>query len=205
MATPWTVPRMWPGRTVAILASGPSMSQDIADAVRASGVPALVTNETFRLAPWADLLFAADSAWWSSRAQDALKFPGLKVTTNESTPFRQVLHLRAGERLGFDPDPSRLATGGNGGYQALHIAVHAGAARVLLFGFDMRGGHWHGQHATPLSNPSPGTFARWVAAFETLAPHLRARGVEVLNCAPGSALRCFPAASMAEALEMTTC
>jgi len=205
MATPWTVPRMWPGRTVAILASGPSMSQHIADAVRASGMPALVTNETFLLAPWADLLFAADSAWWSTRAQDALKFDGLKVTTNGSTPFRQVLHLQAGERLGFDPNPSRLATGGNGGYQALHIAAHAGAARVLLFGFDMRGGHWHGPHADPLSNPSPSTFARWIAAFQTLAPQLRARGVEVLNCTPGSALRCFPAAAMADALEMTTC
>jgi len=33
MAKPWKVPRMWGGRTVAILASGESMSREVADAV----------------------------------------------------------------------------------------------------------------------------------------------------------------------------
>ena len=32
----WTIPRMWEGRTVAVMASGPSMSQEVADKVRAA-------------------------------------------------------------------------------------------------------------------------------------------------------------------------
>ena len=40
----WTVPRLWPGATVAVLASGPSMSAAVAEEVRRSGVPTIVVN-----------------------------------------------------------------------------------------------------------------------------------------------------------------
>ena len=42
----WSVPRLWPGATVAILASGPSMNQAVADRVRAAGLPAIAINDT---------------------------------------------------------------------------------------------------------------------------------------------------------------
>lgn len=51
MVTYWTVPQMWAGRTVAVMASGPSMSKDVADKVRAARLPVIVVNNTYRLAP----------------------------------------------------------------------------------------------------------------------------------------------------------
>lgn len=189
MATSWQVPRLWEGRTVAVLASGESMSRAVADTVR--GMPTIVVNNTYRLAPWADLLYAADAAWWQVHAQDALVFEGLKVTAQAAVMFPQVLLLTESGKDGYDPNPSCIRTGGNGGYAAVHIAAQGGAAQIRLHGFNMCGGHWHDDHPEPLRNTRQGTFAKWIARFETLACELSRRGVDVVNCTPRSALRCF--------------
>lgn len=166
----------------------------MAAAVRAAGVPAVVVNRTHELAPWAGVLVGNDARWWMNN-EAALKFAGVKVCAQEgSCPFRQVKSLRNTGVDGFDPDPACVRTGGNGGYTALHIAAHAGAARVLICGFDMRGEHWHAPH--PGRNPTRRSFEMWIARFVAVAPTLAARGLEVLNVTPGSALRCFPFADL---------
>lgn len=187
-----------------MLASGPSLSAAVAEAVRASDLPVVAINDSHRLAPGSAVLFAADAAWWMHHAQTALRHPGLKVTTSDSTPYRAVLSLRPTGVEGFDPDPGCLRTGGNGGYQGLHLAAHAGATRILLFGFDLddqAGTHWHGDHPAPLRNTPPRVFALWRTRFETLVHPLRTRGVEVINCASQSALDCWPKADPFEALK----
>lgn len=183
----WSVPSLWPGRTVAILASGPSMSRALADRVHAAGLPAIVINDTYRLAPWADMLYAADEAWWQ-QYPDALAFEGLKVSVGQ---VRGVLELSNSGVTGFDPNPANLRTGSNSGYQALHIAVHAGAKRVLLCGFNMTGRHWFGGHPASLVNTSEHLYDKFRRNFETILPALAERGIEVLNCTFGSALKCF--------------
>lgn len=141
------------------------------------------------------MLYAADAAWWRHHADEALKFPGLKVTCDDSTPFPAVKCLKVSGKHGFDPDPACVRTGNNSGYQALHIAVQAGAARVLLFGFDMHGTHWHGRHPEPLANTSRKTFETWLERFGELAVELKDR-VDVVNCSPDSRLSCFRKASL---------
>jgi hypothetical protein len=49
---------------VVCIASGPSLTAEDVERVRAAGHPVIVTNTTFRLAPWADVLFGMDSKWW---------------------------------------------------------------------------------------------------------------------------------------------
>lgn len=194
----YRVPRMWPGETVAVLATGPSMSQSVADQVR--GLRCVVVNDAFRLAPWADILYAADRRWWEANP-DALDFSGIRLCAQPGV--RGVGYMQHSGTQGFDPDPSRIRTGGNSGYQAVHVAIHTGAARVLLLGFDMRGTHFFGEHTkrTPdgvlLRNTSPETFRRWVQRFDTLKGH----GAEIINCTPGSAISAFPFASIDEVLE----
>ena len=193
----WRVPLLWPGRTVAVLASGPSMTPHVAAAVRS--VPTIVINDTFRLAPWAALLYAADDAWWRANP-DALAFAGLKVTVGSVPGTEQ---LRNSGATGFDPNPECIRTGGNSGYQGVHIAAQAGATRILLCGFDMTaamGAHWFGAHRGGLVNTEPETYARFVRRFAELKVALDARGVEVLNCTPGSALKCFQMADLDDAL-----
>lgn len=198
----WRVPQMWTGRTVAVLASGPSMTPHVAAAVRS--IPTIVINDTFRLAPWAALLYAADAAWWRANP-DAHAFAGLKVTV-DSVPG--VESLRNSGSSGFDPDPQSIRTGSNSGYQGVHIAAQAGAARILLFGFDMsaaKGAHWFGAHRNGLVNTAPETYVRFIRRFSDLKTSLDALGVEVINCTPGSALTCFPMRSLEEALALAPC
>jgi len=200
----WSVPRMWEGKTVAILASGPSMSKDTAEKVRAAGVPTITINTTFRLAPWADMFYAADARWWDVYWKAVSPLPGLKVTCESDAPFHllpELLLLGNSGRTGFDPNPAFVRTGGNSGYQAIHVAVQAGARRVLLCGFDLRGeGHWHGIHPDPLRNAGEGLFPRWIEWYETLFKDLSSMDVEVLNCTPNSALQLWPCVSLDEAL-----
>jgi len=191
----WTIPPMWFGKTVAILASGPSLTGAVAEAVRCVGVPTIAINDTFRRAPWADMLYAADPEWWRVNPE-ALDFAGLRASVSK---VDSVLQLQNTGVEGFDPHPFAIRTGGNSGYQAVHIAIHAGAARVLLCGFDMHnrcGLHWHGSHPRPLRNTDEHSYAKWASRFEAL----KGIGPEIVNCTPGSAIECFPKMDLNEAL-----
>lgn len=175
------------------------MSPAVAQAVREAAVPAIAVNDTFRLAPWADVLYAHDPEWWHYHAQDALKFAGLKVTAEDTVPFRSVHYLRETGHTGFDPDPECIRSGGNSGYQAIHIAAHAGARKILVCGMDMTGGHWHGEHPAPLRNTAEVVYEIWRERLAGLSTELAARGIAVVNCGGGK-LEAFPRQTINEAL-----
>lgn len=214
MATPWKVPaNLWKNRTVLILASGPSLLSLLpAIRLRPEGVHAVAVNSTGipttddygrvipAAAPWADMLYAADSSWWSRYQQEALSFPGLKVTASDNAfPATKYLHPTGTE--GFDPHPGFIRTGGNSAYQAMHIAAQAGASRILLCGVDLHsngGIHHHGRHPYPLRNPAESEFILMRNRFKTFPA--KELGIEVLNCSPGSMLECFPKVEIEEAL-----
>lgn len=186
------------GQTVAVLASGPSMSQAVADQVRAAGIAAIVVNTTYKLAPWAWWLHAADARWWEANPA-ARAFAGHKTTCEDVPGIRK---LERGGKDGYDPRPGFVRTGGNSGYQAIQIAAQAGASRILLCGMDFRntGGesHWHGHHEVPLRNTEPEVFIGWLKHFEGLARQLWP--CEVVNCTPGSAIECFRRAELEDEL-----
>lgn len=197
----WRIPRVFEGRTVAVLASGPSMSQRVADLVHVAGVPAIAINSTYRLAPWAWMLYAADTDWWVHPDNaKALQFPGLRVSCQ---PIKGVHMLRNAGPEGFSDDPGEVHTLGNSGGQAMQVAIKAGAARVLLCGFDMHasvGSHWHGDHPQGLRNTVPGTYEVWIRRMANIAPLIAARGVDVVNCTPGSALTGYRKAKLEDEL-----
>lgn len=194
-----SVPRLWPGSTIVCLASGPSLTAD--DAAYVCGrARAIAINTTYLRAPWADVLYACDWKWWSWH-QGAPTFQGLKYALQpgaERWPGVQV--LRNTGREGLELDPAGLRTGRNSGYQAINLAVHLGAARILLLGYDMQrtGGreHWHPAHP----DASQGQYGRFLQMFPTLVEPLAAVGVEIINCTRETALTCFPRMPLREAL-----
>jgi hypothetical protein len=191
MVTWWFVPPMWAGQTVCVLASGPSMSAEIARQVQESDAHAIAVNSTVRLAPWADMLYAADPEWWAHPSNaDAREFAGLRVSCSV-VPACQVLMLRNTGQDGYDPDPECIRTGLNSGYQAIHIAMHARAAKIILCGFDMAGGHWHGDHPKGLRNVPLEHYARYAKKFEGLVKPAADLGIDIVNCTPGSAVTAF--------------
>lgn len=215
MTTPWVVEPEWRGETAAILASGPSMTREQAEAVRGRCRVIAVNNQGIdtecdgalvpALAPWADILFAADAKWWRHYHDRALKFAGRKVTVRATLPWPEVFSLtQSYEHPTFDPRPTHLVSGGNSGYMAVHLAVHLGVKKILLLGFDMRDGrggrrHWFGAHPGKLN--SRGSYATWRSAFDKFAGVLNRMDVEVLNCTPDSALKSFRRVPLTVALD----
>lgn len=150
------------------------------------------------MVPDADMLYASDACWWRANAQQALSFPGLKVSCSE-VEFGDVLHLKVTGIEGFDPDPANIRHGNNSGYAALHIAIQAKAKTILLLGYDMscaKGHHWFGRHEFGLRTTDPASFERWVPRFKAL----QGQGSEIINCTPGSALTCFPMMALEDAI-----
>lgn len=193
----WKVPRMWEGQTVAVLASGESMNASIAEQLLGK-VQVITINNTFQLAPWADLIYAADARWWDVHRKEVLKKDGLKVSISE-TQYSEVLKLHNSGPVGFDPNPANLRTGSHSGYQAVHLAIHTGASRILLCGYDMHGKHWHPEHKTPLRTTDKDRYPIWVTKYSELKKEMP-KQVEIINCTLGSAIKCFPFAELSEVL-----
>jgi hypothetical protein len=161
--------------TWAVLATGPSMSREVAEFVRGK-CRVVAVSDAYRLAPWADALASTDEAWWRAHP-DAISFAGSRFT---GAPAHRA--IRGVERL-----PGSLS-GTNSGLLGCQVAYAMGATRILLCGFDMRGDHFFGRHPAPLQNTTPARFAALRKQFAFWAPH----GVEVINCTPSSALKIYP-------------
>lgn len=183
------------------LASGPSMCREDAEAVRGRGKVIAIGN-TGELAPFADVLYSADAAWWRHYGERHAGFTGRRVALAQAKLPAGVegLPYRNGPGLGVD----MIHTGQNSGYQAINLAFLEGARTIVLVGYDMQhtGGrhHWHADHPRPLGNFNPGMPTLCQPKFLPLANDLKRRGVRVVNCSRETALTCFERMPLAEFL-----
>lgn len=189
-------------RTFVLIGGGPSLTPADVDAVR-DHARVIAINDSYLLAPWAYCLYAADRKWidWHSGVPG---FRGQKYTieSRDTTDRPDWTVMRNTGVLGLESDATGLRTGHNGGYQAINLAVHMGARRILLLGFDMAPNpdgpsHWFGEH--PDKRPSP--YPEMRAAFDSLIEPLKALGVDVLNCSRRTALTAFPCVALEDALQ----
>lgn len=160
----------------AVLATGPSLTLSIADSVR-DRCHVVAVSDAHRLAPWADALASTDGKWWKAHPE-ALEFAGRKFTAAPS-----FVQLDGVERMPVD-------TATNSGLLGLMVAVKLGATRVLLCGLDMHspGQHFFGRHPSPLRHSEQRHLELHKRQFAQYKP----RGVEIINCTPGSALQAYP-------------
>lgn len=103
---------------------------------------------------------------------------------------------------GLSKRPNTIRQGGNSGYQALALAIHFGAARVILLGYDMQFAkdgkrHWHPDHTGKLHNPMSTQMRAWPVQYAELA---KATPVPIINASRATALKCFPRMTIEEAL-----
>jgi len=189
--TPATINKDWLGETVAIFASGPSMSVEIAESLRGQCRVIAINNQSFDCAPWADVIWASDHKWWKQYYQTVKDLPGRKLMVRRGLIFPGVEFLDYSQRV-HDERASFISCGGNSGYAAISLAAKYGAARVLLYGFDMRPiGNRFRRHDYPANLNSRPRFKHWIPKFVLLADELKRLGTDVVNCTPGSALKCF--------------
>lgn len=178
----------WSAWPVVIVASGSSAAAADLDQLRGRA-RVIVVNNSWRLATWADLLYACDGKWWIEN-QGCQAFKGIKVSQDKAVDFADVRLVAVANHLHQIVLAPRglLGSGRNSGFQALNLAVQTGTRRIALVGYDMTGEHWHGRHAAPLGNPSDNLKESWREIFDRVAPDLAAAGVAVVNCSPVSAI-----------------
>ena len=199
-ATAPRVPALCPGGVVACIAGGPSVTPAQLAAVRGQVDAVIAINGSYRAAPWADALYACDDRW-RRLERGAPSFTGHKFALEPGAArWPGVVVLRNTGHEGLETDPSGVRTGRNSGYQAINVAVHLGARRVILLGYDMTIGPDGRRHHYDATGPTRLPFQMWLHHFETIVAPLAARGVDVVNCSPRTALRVFPCRPLAEVL-----
>ena len=208
----------WSGEPAIVAAPGPSLTPEVVRRLRfarwMAGWRVLAVQDSYKVMPWADALYGCDPHWWAIH-RDCDKFAGEKWSTHEFAGGREQhindkteaakrygLHLvRGRDGESFSLDPSTIHYGSNSGFQAIGLALLKGCKRIVLVGFDMRrvGGksHFFGEH--PPEFGAPPDYARFLPAFDRAAKLLPA-DVEIINATPRSALRCFPAMALDDAL-----
>lgn len=139
----------------------------------------IVVNETWRMAPWADAVYAMDAPWWRYRIRKVRAgFPGLRVTASAEARSLGLIGVR-------------IRGAGNSGAGALLLAQAWGAARVIMLGYDAcrTGGraHWHEDHPDKLGNAK--AMPNWPRHFAEVAKRLR---VPVVNASRVTAIKAFP-------------
>ena len=186
----------WTGRTVVCIASGPSLTAEDCELVRAFGHPVIVTNTTFRRCPWADVLVGFDARWWKVYgAEVQATFPGRKISASP-------LALRYGAESPYSDGRPWFDIYPNSGCCAAAIAIAGGASRVVLLGYDagfnVGRKHWHDDHPAELENAA--SVADWPRLFKILAQRARRSGVHIVNASRRTALECFPRVELEAAL-----
>lgn len=164
-----------------VLATGPSMSQAIADQVRGK-CRVLAVSNAYALAPWAEALVSHDRAWWRAHP-DAFDFAGEKYCKFELHGTKTFC-------------PLEMPMGCNSGLMAMYVARHLGAKKILLCGFDMHGSHYFGPHdeSRGLKITTEKRFRQHINQFHAFS------GPEVVNCTPGSALDVYQMAALSAML-----
>ena len=204
VTTPHVVPRLCPGGTVLCIASGPSLALEDVEHARSRVDAVIAVNDSWTLAPWANAVMASDGAWWL--VHDGLRqFPGLKYCLDKAgTRVKGVVVLKRTGEEGLELDPTGLRTCRNSGGAAINLAVHFGAKRVVLLGYDMsmpkglKREHFFGQHKFPLRGGSP--YPMFRDAFKKMVAPLKEAGVDVVNCSRYTELDAFRKRDLREEL-----
>jgi hypothetical protein len=177
--------------TIACVASGPSLSSPDCQKLLEAHIPIIAVNNSWRAAPFCSAIYAADCCWWEEYSGEitspASRWCGDSFTAN---------------RFGIHHLDSKISGSFNSGQRAIELAIHLGATRVLLVGYDCsirQGTHWHGQHQM-LANPDNFSVNRWHEEFKRLQQQYPS--IEILNCSRRTRLKCFPIMSLEAALSL---
>jgi len=174
------------------IASGPSLTAEDCELVRQSGAKVIAVNNSWKMAPFCDYLYAGDSKWWRAYHHE-VNIPAEKWTCSRAATqkFGVKLHLAGG--------------GYNSGMRAIQFAVMKGFKTIGLLGYDCslkNGIHWHGNHSgNYLKNPTPVKVVRWHEQFARAAQKATIAGAKVFNCSRYTELECFDRLALEDALK----
>jgi hypothetical protein len=150
-------------------------------------------NDSYKLVPFLDLLYACDLRWWEYHHDKV--YDTYKWTSNKEASDKFSLNYIEGHSLpDLCLDKFAIHYGFNSGYQLINLAYHFGVREFYLVGYDMRAnGHFFGNHPWPLVTTSP--YELFISRYKTITLP------SIVNCTPGSALTVFPYKDLEECLK----
>ena len=171
------------------IASGGSLTQEDCELVRNSGHFTIAVNNSWKLAPFCNVIYAGDVRWWEKSYKDITIDAERWICQNGSKKYGCKIHHV----------PS---TEYNSGMRAIQFAMWKGFKRIILLGYDCslkNGYHWHGKH-NGMVNPSLIRISKWHNQFNDVASEARALSVTIQNCSRYTELTCFQVLELEEAL-----
>lgn len=233
----WRVPKLWEGGECWILGGGPSLTRQfdipdkvVQDVLRKELPPnayssymsaihekhVIAVNMAFKIGDWIDMVFWGDKKWYLTNRAEVALFKGLKVTchpyfANGRFPNENIKCVAKDNTRpkGISTSNTAVSWNSNSGSAAISIAVHMGATKIILVGFDMKldedaKQHWHSEYgAMNRKDAKPGSlpFNRHLLGFPHIARDALAMGVTIINACPDSAIPDFPRMSVKDILE----
>ena len=210
---------IYQGETAIICATGPSITPDVvrlAHKAKKEGKARLFgMNRAFSVFDL-DLLHGCNTAFWEHYWPEVKDLPCDKWTTRPELegklPGLNYIEERWEDCL--STDSSYITAHHGSSAQTMGLALHYGITRMLLVGFDMRFGgkindrsyteprHFFGEDDLtkkhwPRTDPN-GDLGGLLREFETINPERL--GVDIINCTPNSAMKCFPMMEVEDAL-----
>lgn len=173
-----------------VLASGPSLTIEDVEAIRATGKFTIAVNSTIGLAPWANVLYAGDYGWWRYNRELWQNYHGIRYMCSKSAArdFDGVFRDR------------KVKPGYNSGANAVEVAANVFKKDVvIMLGFDCslkNGIHHHGKHERS-GNPTEARVEKWQAQFSSL-PKV-CKKTRIINCSRYTEIDCIDRMSLEEA------
>ncbi len=212
----WTPEPWFKDQTVFILASGPSLTQEVCDKIK--GRNAIVVNASFKQAPWAKVWYFTDGHIYEKYRDEVASWPGEIVCMSKMA--KQELNKQIKRVWGVgDPTSSiqslqdfpplghhSIRQGRSSGHTAVSLAIALGASRIMLVGFDMRFVEGREHHHSEYQGPRDAMLyeREFIPGFEGWNTAALRAGVQILNATPQSAVTEFPMVSLEEVLQCET-
>lgn len=196
----WRPEPLWQGRTVFILAGGPSLREIDPDILK--GQTLLVINASCMLAPWAGLLLFMDQGWAMAHQREIAEWKGLAVSTSITAKRmmpRKVNRIQVVLKDNFQDVPEGyVRMGASGGHVAISLAIAMGAKTLVLLGYDMKlakdgKSHFHNEY---LRHNDDIYVNKFIPGFRGWNQQAKEVGVDIFNTSSDSALDEFPRASL---------
>lgn len=215
---------IYAGETIIVAGTGPSINKNtiktVNNARKTGKARVFGSNRAYQIFD-VDLLHGCNKEFWDYWYEHDPALAGspfLKYTTRPELKgvYKGLEYIKEVWIDGLSRDPSCIAAHHGTGPQAVNLAYLFGAKRILLIGWDMRfpgkvdnrtykqPRRYLGEDALTKNHwprtGADGALDGLINEMKTIKPE--DYGIEIINCTPGSAMRCFPMMDLTEALEL---
>ena len=198
------VPKIWANETVYLIGGGPSLKNFNWNLL--NGKKTIAINKSIKFYPNADVVYWTDGRFHDWFKDEISKFKGLKYTITPRRDFKDDINLlKRGVKFGLETATNALAHGNNSGYAAINLAIHLGAKKIILLGYDMsnngKESHFHDGYKVNATSEKIYT-THFLQGFSVLKESIKGMNIKILNASPTSRLNTFPIITIEEALSL---